>query len=1109
MSALALGLLGPRYIRLDGVDVHLPALKAQALLFYLAAHPGQAFFRAQLVNLLWEESSERDGRNSLSTVLVRLRQALPDLPIAAEADCLTWQPQAAVWVDCAAFAALVAEGDRLGDLARLEEAAALWRGPLLDGFSLRDSVTFEDWLRVERERWQQRGLNLLHHLVDLSQKAGDPERALRHAQRALAIDPLQESFHRAVMRIHSQTGNRAAALAQYATCKEILLVELGAEPDPETADLAEAISQGKLARPGVSTTSAGQPPRPSLPPPPPVLRRQPAPALVGRERELASLLQHLTAAAAGQGKLVVIQGEAGIGKSRLVEELLWRLQPEDAADRPSSLGGWTILTGHCYESARQLPYRPLVEALGAVQPYLNLDTLGVPDVWLAEVNRLLPELNEQRPDLPTPPRLDPAQEQRRLFEGMTRFIAAICRPLLLVVEDLHWADEGTLNLLGFLLRHAETASVLVLATVREEDIEPSLTALIRGLSREGRLATIRPERLSADATVALLRELVREGTEQIGERLHRETEGNPLFAVEMVRSMIEAGALRVGPPGYPLGRVAGDIVELPDSIQAVIRSRLARLTGPARDFLNAAAVFGRGFDFDHARLVSGQSEDEALDALESLLQAQILREASNSVSNPGADLLYTFSHEKIQRVLYDELSGARRRILHRRALDALTASGQRVGPELLAYHAFRGQVWDQATSLSEQAAAAATQVFAYPTATALYLQALDALSHLPRDEALRRQEVDLRLRLAQVAFYAYPGRLLEWLGPAEGEARALDDQARLAQVWLAQASALYIQGQFTQALAMLERLVPIAEASGSDLLKARTFNILGRLLVLRGELERGVAVLDEAIPLLERVGSRGDAIVVRALKSSGHAYLGEFARAEASAQQAYQDSLAAGDPAAQVASLVFLEAIHQAWGHWTETVEYGRQGVAQARAAGNLIYEYNSGMVMGLALAHLGELDEAVRVQEHAIEIARQADIRVVLGRAHGWLGEIYLLAGRLADAERAASDGRQICLTNGYLSEQGLCERVLGEACLAQGDLAGAAEHLAAALDVLERCQVRPELVRTRLALSRLATAQGDSEAAAAQREAAQALHDAMGLDWPLAELLAGSLTP
>jgi DNA-binding SARP family transcriptional activator len=1089
MPTLRLALLGPPTIHDGETDLYLAAQKAQALLYYLAAHPGRAFSRAHLITLLWEESPDREGRNSLSTVLTRLRHALPIFPIATAGDTLAWQPTPDVTVDLATFHTLTASPTGQPTLADLERAAALWRGDFLDGFGVRDCDGYEAWLRADREQWQGRWLQVIGKLVDAYQQSGQWAQMLGHAQWALSVDPLHERFHRAAMTAHALSGDRAAALAQYRTCGDRLRDELGAEPDRETTALYEAILEGKLARP--ATTGAPVPR--AAPPEQPIMSWQPPVPMVGRQAELAAIERHLGNAARGQGRMVIVQGEAGIGKTRIVEELFWRIEhslTEPPVPRP------VILAGHCYEAERSLPYYPFVEAFRSILTYVDIDALGVPDVWLAEVNRLLPDIADLHPDLPTPPRLDPQQEQRRLFEGLARFLAALPTPTLVVLADLHRADTGTLQLLAYFARNELTRHVMFLVTVRPEDTDEALAALVRDLEREGRVSTIRLARLSAGSTGQLLQEMVREGAESLAERLHAETEGNPLFVVEMVRSLMEAGKLQMGATNPQEIR---DLA-LPDSVQAVIRSRLERLDAASRQFLTAAAIFDGGFDFDDALAVSGQTEEEGLDALETLLRAQLLQETAYPGRPNSADLVYVFSHDKIRQVVYEGSSGARRRILHRRVLDVFAARGA-VEPERLAYHAFRGQVWDRALDLSEAGAAAAMKVYAYDEAVRLYQQALECLQSLPPAEEYQRRGIALRLRLAQVAFYVQPGRLMEWLAPAAEAAIALEDNTLMAEVGLAQASAIYIQGQFIEALPRLERLLPLAEESGNPVLLVRTHNILGRLLALRGEYARGIAFLEQAIPPLTMM-SEGDALVSTGLMAAALAYRGEFARARTLMQEALSRSIAIHDPVAEVAALVISGTNDQMQGEWERAIEFGRQGLAKARAIGNRIYEYNAHFVLGLSLAHTGHIDEAIAMQEQAIALGTTARIRVVMGRVYGWLGEIYLIAGRLDDARTATERGREISVAHGYIAEAALCDRVRGEVEIAAGAYDIAAEFLDSARTRYLELDARPEVARVDAALGRLAQAQGNTIKATAHFRAAQDAFIAMEMQWDAAQV-------
>lgn len=323
---LRLRLLGAPSVYDGAREIYLPSQKAQALLFYLAAEHERSFARGQIIALLWEESSEREGRNSLSTVLTRLRQALPLFPLRTEGDTLAWQAAPDTWVDLHEFQAVAQPpaGDASAHIQRLESAASLYRGSFLDGFSVRDSETYDEWLRLERERWQQRWLNMLDQLIEALAAAGGWERALLHARRAMSTDPLQERFHRALMRLLYQSGDRAAALAQYRICRDVLERELGVAPDAETTALHQMIADGTLERPPRPAAAPAARPAPIPPAAQPArlgerlasARRR---SFVGRTDELsafaAALAEHEPPFA-----VLHVYGPGGVGKSTLLSE---------------------------------------------------------------------------------------------------------------------------------------------------------------------------------------------------------------------------------------------------------------------------------------------------------------------------------------------------------------------------------------------------------------------------------------------------------------------------------------------------------------------------------------------------------------------------------------------------------------------------------------------------------------------------------------------------------------------------------------------------------------------------------------------------------------------
>jgi DNA-binding SARP family transcriptional activator len=1045
MPDLRLRLLGPAQVETGDpvTQVDLAAHKGAALLFYLAARPDQPVSRGRLISLLWEDSDEQEGRNSLSTALSRLRRSLPPAPIQAVGDSLVWRPDptSSVWVDLGAFLELTRASASREDLDR---AVDLWRGPFVEGFDVRDSPAWDDWLDLERSLWQQRMLDALERAAEANAAENDWSGALARARRALAIDPLQERFHRLVMRLHERSGDRAAALAHYRAAAQVLAAELGVEPDPTTQRLYQDILDPPRA-PQSPAAGAGvaQPERPAA--------RRPAFPLAGRQAPLAQLLSAAEEAAAGRGRLIAIDGEEGIGKSRLVEELLWLTNGEPArALRPTPR--WTVIVGACHASEQGLPYHPFVDLLSAAVASFGVD-MQLSDVWLAEVARLVPDLVEQRPHLPTPARLDPQQEARRLFEGVARFLGALPAPRLLVIEDLHWADEGSLNLLDYLAHHEALRSTLLVTTVRSEDVDERLLGVLRGLERQRLLERVPIGPLEVEATVQLLREVVREDVNQLGQQLHTETEGNPLFAVETIRSLLESGELQLG-----VAARAGP-TPLPESVQAVIRARLARLDAEAHELARAAAVLGGNVDFDHACSVAGANEDRALASIERLVSAHLLREVAGDVG----EALYSFGHDKVRQVVYDDLSGARRRVLHRRAIDVLAQPAARTPVERLAYHAMRAQAWDQAVRWCEQAADAAVAVFAYSSAANLFEQALDGLERLPSSAAHQAHGVQLRLRLAQVAFYVAPGRLGEWLAPAERDARALGDATLLAYVNLAQAGALYIQGRFAEALPLLERIRSTADSTADPVLRAQFVRIYGQLQALRGDYAEAVPALHEAIDRLQHQPGM-ELTVATEMLGATYAYMGEFERALELIASAHAYSESVQDHAALAAGEGFLSAVFHMRGDWQMARHHAQRAIEMARAERSVIHEYVGLVYFGLPAARLGNPDAGAASLRRAIGIAEQAGTLVLLGRAHGWLAEVELVRDQSDVALTLAETGLELSRRHGYLYDAALCERARGEAEAARGNASAARSHLHDAVSQFAAIGSKPEVDRTQV---------------------------------------------
>jgi DNA-binding SARP family transcriptional activator len=691
---LRVSLLGDFCIRDDTAplkDVHTPRL--ESLLAYLMLHQDAPVSRAHLAFLFWPDTTEAQARTNLRNLLHYLRRALPnaDAYLDATAQTVQWQPDAPLAMDVADFdreLAYADEATQIGDWAAardaLERAVTLYRGDLLPS-------CYDDWIIPQREELRRAYLDALERLARVLEERGDYQAAIHNVQRLLRHDPLQEAGYRRLIRLHALNGDRAAALQAYHTCTTILQRELEVEPSAATREAYEQLLGAETRPPPmVPTTTAYSP-------------------LVGREREWAQLQRTWRAVTAGaEPHAVMLRGEAGIGKTRLAEDLLqWAMRQ-----------GIASANARCYAAEGQLAYAPVTAWLRACR----LEPLE--DVWLAEVARLLPEVLAQRPDLPRPAPLTDAWQRERLFEALSRAILSRSRPLLLTIDDLQWSDRDTLEWLHFLLRFDRDARLLVVGTFRPEEVvgDHPLQSTLRALRLEGKVTEVDLGPLDEASTRTLASQV--SGTEldlATAEFLYRETEGNPLFVVEAVRAGLLVHYQRRG--AAPAQRLAhnslsGD-VGLPPRVQAVLEARLGQLSSPTRELARLAATIGREFNLELLATASNCDEDTLVRELDELWQRRIVRERGRKD--------YDFSHDKLREVAYGDMSAAHRRLLHHhvaRALEMLHAAKLDPVSYQLAAHYERAGLPALSIPYYLRAAEVARQVYANDEAVSLFRRGL-------------------------------------------------------------------------------------------------------------------------------------------------------------------------------------------------------------------------------------------------------------------------------------------------------------------------------------------------------------------------------------------------
>jgi DNA-binding SARP family transcriptional activator len=735
----------------DELITTLTVPRLQSLLAYFVLHRENPQLRQHLAFLFWPDSTEAQARTNLRRALHDLRLALPDAEryLNIQTQWIQWLPGAPFTLDVSQFEALLAQAEQLVQnrqseqaVTAFERAVEFYRGPLLPG-------CYDDWVLAKREELDQRFGAALDHLIDLLESQRDYEAAIAYAQRRLRHDPLQESSYQRLMRLHALHGDRASALRVFHECAAMFARELGVEPSAETR-----AAHAQLLNPEATATLPAEQP----------LRTADTTELVGRQPEWQQLLLAWQHACQGHAHVISLTGEAGIGKTRLAETLYTWVRRQ----------GLRAASARAYEAEGALAFAPLIDLLRS--DTLAPELFQLSEVWLAHIARLLPELLDQHPKLArTQPGSDPLQRPQ-FYEALARGVLGsqegAPRPLLLVLDDLQWCDRETVEWLRYLLRYAPQARLLVVVTVRtaEAAADHPLHALLLSLRRDHRLTEIALSRLTRNETATLAAQLAgRALTADQVAALYQHTEGNPFFVVEIVRADVAhwaAGGERApnAAGSAALRRLWSPSGSLPDRVLAVIESRLAQLAPLAQEVARLAAVIGRSFSLDVLAHAGGYSEDDLVRSLDELWQRHILREQGAAE--------YDFSHPLFRDVAYAQISPLRRRMLHRRAAQALEIVYQ---PELdavsglVAIHYELGGSAEQAIHVYQRAARFAKQAYAYWEAAAHLRSALALLSMLPDDDARRQQELELQLELGFVLMMAK--------GWADQEARQAYDRA--------------------------------------------------------------------------------------------------------------------------------------------------------------------------------------------------------------------------------------------------------------------------------------------------------------------------------------------
>jgi DNA-binding SARP family transcriptional activator len=954
---LSIQLLGTPLILQDDQPLTITRKKSRALVYYLAAHD-KPVTREELLAFFWPDRDRVSAQQVLRTTLHGLRQALGAALITDE-HTLFLAPE--VEIDVRTFEAnlqrahVSALPSGVGRLAQslttnyqqLTTTLQLYRGDFLTGFALSDSAEFDDWLTGQQEHYRRLAIRGFIALAALHEQQQDYLAALDALDRALSFDPLQEDVQRSALRVHYLAGDRTGAIRRYDALRKLLNDELGIPPMAETRQLYDEIIRDQLIRD--QRSGIRQPLQLDVVP---ISSQQSALnnlPFTGRETELKKLHE-----AAESRQLALIEGEPGIGKTRLAAEYL-RTQ------------AGLILRGAAHELEHGLPYQPIIDALrgllaspgwSALRAQLNL-----PTVWWHELARLVPEVMPQS--------VAPAADESRLWEGVHQFLIALSRlqAITIFIDDVQWADGSTLGLVGYLAR--VTASVhpivLVAASRPIEPRTPSAT-LVQSLTREGRLVHLTLDRLSPAETTTLAQQLSPAFAYPFADWLMQHAEGNPYILGELITHARDNGLLQ--PDGTVNLNALSTTPIVPASIYSLIEARLSRLSDPARRILDAAVAMGRVFEFDVVARAAALSENAALDALDELRAARLIEpQGSDSLS-------YAFDHSLTMEVAYREVGEPRHRLLHRRVAEAMEAIYGKQYLDgiagILAWHFREGGAVQRAAPYALRAAQLAGKIAAWHEAIEFYEQALEA-------DVPDQERVEILLELGDALFHTgataqaseTDRAALKLCAPDSREA----DRARLAL-----AQALLNEARYGEGIDLIKQ---VYAAGRPDMIVSAQMQWGTTLSIEGADLIGAAEHLQNAETLLRQQSDQPDAVRLAQIRFE----LGSVAAQQGDLEKAvelYRATIDLGAQGGQAALPFHILgynnlAYHLHLLHDPSAVDYAQQGMQLAQERG----------AVGLQPFLLSTLGE--------IELERDVDA------AENYFTEGLTLAERLAMPERIA----------------------------------------------------------------------------------------------------------
>jgi len=1087
--ALRIQTLGPFQAWRRHEILSWPTQKSKALFQILLVEPGRLVPTDQILEYLWPDLPPHKAQNNLWVTVSQLRRVLqPDLQprarsayIHKRSEGYFFNSDSDYWLDGDAFATHLAVTQSATDLsARItawEAARILYKGDYLE------DEPYAEWAQFPRTRWRRRYEQLLFNLAQAHGRNGRFQQAITYCRETLKLDNTNETAYRLLMRYHATLGERATALRAYEELVQALQDDIGVRPMSETVELARQIKlpEGEW-KPETEIWPISSPEffgiaQDKLPISFP---------FVGRGLEIDQITRLLTQAASGQGQMVLISGEPGIGKSRLVQETTFLAHRQE----------FYLLSAHCYQVEQTTPYQPLIDLVRQVMAHDDRWQQMAP-VWLHELAVLTPEMGEvaaAKAEVALPSDEPDKSQQGRLFQAIFHLFAnqADKHRLLLVIEDIHWADPTTLQCLHYLARQIDRVPILLIFTLRGESLstDAELVAMLHSLHQEVHVTSLSLARLAEADTTALLEQTADTApyANRMSHWLYQETDGNPFFFTSLLKSMREDGLLdNAAKTDWEALARTDPTLTLPDAIQDLVRDRLRGLSQAEREVLDWMAVYGRPIDFSTLQAISHQPQMTLLNAVERLGERQLLAEIIGQ---------YDFDHNKYREVVYYGLSAARLGLYHRQiaeTLDTMPLSSDKAsilahhfecggenekalkywmqaGKHALDSYAYQqmGHHYERALALADQPAA---QMDAYlglgnafillddhKSATAVIQQGLH-LAERYGDDARRAWLLYTQAKNASRQHRSDGGK--PDVETALGAAEKAGDEYSLAQSLLLLTEVHESSGDLNSALETATRAQKVISKMNDDQLEARSLVEIGFLHAQRAEYTEAVKAAESGLKLLAGTDDRNAIAYAWNILGRALGGRGDYSRALGSFQRSQEEAQIISDRYLLAQSFNMRGWLYRELGDYENALKFDEDGVDFAKRWGKPSPEISAWLNVCLDMLHLGD-------PERALVFLDEIEVQINTGSFgfHNWRWRLRLLYTRglcflaldePAKALALAEDGLPLAETNITRKYIVLSHELKGMALARSGKMDEAVSELETAISLADVIQYQP----------------------------------------------------